>query len=51
MSKKEQELIDIICTDKDPVQALAIAIEIIFDAATQLESSQLPHPVYSRGNF
>ena len=47
MSQKEQELIDIICNDKDPAYALAIAIEIIFDVAAQPEASQLPHPSYS----
>ena len=51
MSQKEQELIDIICNDKDPAYALAIAIEIIFDVAAQLESSQLPRPSYSRGTL
>ena len=51
MSTKEQELIDIICNDRDPEYALAIAINIIFDVAAQTEVSQLPHPVCSRENF
>lgn len=45
MSQKENELIDIICSDRDPEYALAIAIEIIFDVATQIEASQSPRPV------
>ena len=51
MSSKEQELIDIICNDKDPAYALAIAIDIIFDLATQVEPSQSPRPACSPGNF
>lgn len=51
MSKREQELIDIICNDRDPEYALAIAIDIIFDVAAQTTASQLPHPVCSQENF
>ena len=51
MSNKEAKLIDIICSDRDPEYALAIAIDIIFDVAAQTEASQLPHPVCSQENF
>ena len=51
MLSKEMELYDIICSDKDPAYALALAIEIIFDVATQIEAAQEPHLVCSQGNF
>ena len=44
MSRKEQELLDIICNDRDPEQALSIAIDIIFEIAAQLSVSPTPHP-------
>ena len=51
MSKKEIELIDIICSDRDPEYALALAIDIIFDVATQTQVSQSPRPVCSQKNL
>ena len=48
MSKREMELIDIIFNDRDPKQALSIAINIIFDVAARLEAAQSPRPVRSQ---
>ena len=48
MSQKEMKLIDIICSDRDPEYALALAIDIIFDVAAQIEASQSPRPVCSQ---
>ena len=48
MSSKEQELFDIICSDRDPAKALSIAIDIIFEIAEQLEVSPTPRPVCSQ---
>ena len=48
MSQKEMELIDIICNDKDPIEALMIAIETIIDFLEQPESCQVPSPAYSQ---
>ena len=48
MSSKEIELIDIICNDQNPVEALTIAIQTIIDFLAQPESCQAPNPVSSR---
>ena len=48
MSQKEMELIDIICNDHNPVEALTIAIQTIIDFLEQPESCQVPNPVSSR---
>lgn len=48
MSQKEIELIDIICNDRNPAEALAIAIKTIIDFLEQPESCQAPNPVFSR---
>ena len=48
MSNKEIELIDIICNDKNPIEALKIAIETIIDFLEQPESCQVPNPACSR---
>ena len=48
MSQKEIELIDIICNDQNPVEALTIAIQTIIDFLEQPESCQAPNPVSSR---
>ena len=48
MSQKEFELIDIISNDKDPIEALTIAIETIIDFLEQSESDQELDLVCSR---
>lgn len=48
MSRKEIELIDIICNDQNPIEALTIAIKTIIDFLEQPESCQAPGPVSSR---
>lgn len=48
MSQKEVELIDIVCNDKDPLEALTIAIKTIIDFLEQPESCQAPSPAFSR---
>ena len=49
MSQKEIELIDIICNDNDPMEALTIAIETIIDFLERPESYQAPNPAFSPG--
>lgn len=44
MSQKEVELFDIICNDKDPIEALTIAIETIIDFLEQPGFCQEPGP-------
>ena len=44
MSQKEIELIDIICNDQNPIEALTIAIQTIIDFLEQPEPSREPHP-------
>ena len=48
MSSKEIELIDIICNDQNPAEAMIIAIQTIIDFLAQSESCQVPNPVSSR---
>ena len=48
MSQKEIELIDIICNDQNPAEALTIAIKTIIDFLEQPESCLVPNPVSSR---
>ena len=45
MFEKELELFDIICNDRDPIEALTIAIETIIDFLEQPEPSQALDPV------
>ena len=44
MSKKELELIDIICNDHNPLEAVTIAIETIIDFLEHSGFSQEQHP-------
>ena len=44
MSRNEEKLIDLILSDHNPEEALAIAIDIIFDIATRSAASQVPPP-------
>ena len=48
MSQKEIELIDIICNDQNPAEAMIIAIKTIIDFLEQPESCQAQDPVSSR---
>ena len=48
MSQKEIELIDMICNDRNPVEALTIAIETIIDFLEQPGSSQELDPACFR---
>ena len=48
MSNKEIELIDIICNDQNPAEAMIIAIKTIIDFLEQPESCQAPGPVFSQ---
>lgn len=48
MSQKEMELIDIIYNDKNPGEALMIAIETIIDFLEQPGSCQEPYPACSQ---
>ena len=48
MFEKELELFDIIYNDRDPVEALTIAIETIIDFLEQPEPYQAPDPAYFR---
>ena len=45
MSHKEQKLLDLIFSDRNPAEALDIALEIIFDIAERSEVSQSPRLV------
>lgn len=45
MSQKEQKLLDLILSDRNPAEALAIAFEIICDIAERSEVSQSPRLV------
>ena len=47
MSEKEMELFDIICRDRNPTEALNIAIDVIIDYLAHSESCQAPNPVLS----
>ena len=48
MSQKEIELIDIICNDQNPAEAMIIAIKTIIDFLEQSESCQGQGPVSFR---
>ena len=45
MSRNEEKLIDLILSDRNPEEALSIAIDIIFDIAARSAASQVPPPV------
>lgn len=45
MSQKEIELIDIICNDPNPNEAILIAVKTIIDFLEQPESYQAPNLV------
>ena len=46
MSNKEIELIDIICNDQNPAEAMIIAIKTIIDFLEQPESCQVQDPAF-----